>query len=206
MRASHDRPINLSFSQAVTVLMEACAVPPSGRTAFEARVRHLQRLGVPAHGPDQRSGRIDYGITELAAFATAFRLMAAFLVPTLAARYVNECWVQLAPFALAGAREVLPDEYLSRRPILSGTIALIEGNALADLGQKGRHDERNTGPLGKIVIIHADATDLASRVQGAGLVVDSRAYMPIIVARSAEVAMATTADLADELDRLRFAQ
>lgn len=150
--------------------------------------------------------RIDYGIAELAAFATAFRLMAAFLVPNLAARYVNERWSELAPFALSGAREVLPDEYLSRRPLVSGTIAIIEGNALADLGQKGRHDERNTGPLAQIVITHAEATDLASRVQGAGLVVDSRTYMPIVVARSAEVTMATDADLFEELDRLRFAQ
>lgn len=150
--------------------------------------------------------RIDYGIAELAALATALRLMAAFLVPTLAVRFVTERWSDLAPFALAGARDVIPAEYLSRRPLRSGTIAVIEGNALADLGQKGRHDERNAGPLGNIVIVHADATDLPALIQGAGAFVDSQTYMPVIVSRSVALAMATDADLAVELDRLRFVE
>ena len=199
------RAINLTFADAVTVLMEACAVPPTGRTAFEARVRHLQRLGVPLRAPDQRATRLDYGITELAALATAVRLMAAFMIPTLAARYVTERWAELAPFVLAGAREVLPADYLARRPIRHGTIAMIEGNALADLGRKGRHDERYVGSLSSIVVIDPEATSLPPIAGGALLVLDSTSYMPVIVTRSVELALATDADLAVEMDRLRFA-
>lgn len=204
MRNPHQRAINLSFADAITVLLEACMLPPSARTALDARIRHLQRLGVPARSPDQRMSRLAYGIAELAALATAIRLMTAFMVPTLAARYVTERWDELAPFNLAGAREVLPADYLARRPITCGTIAIIEGNALADLGQKGRHDERYVGKLGSIVIVNDDAIGFAAIKHCSGLFLDSRAYMPTIVTRSIELGLATEADLASELDRLRF--
>ncbi len=206
MPPSPNRAINLTFSGAITVLMEACAIPPTARAAFDARVRHLQRLGVPTRAPAQRMSRIDYGIPEFAALATAFRLMAAFMIPALAARYVTERWGELAPFALAGARSVLPADYLSRRPIDNKTVAIIAGNALADLGQKGRHDERYVGPLGDISIVEPDTLRWSALADGAGLLLDSRTYMPAIVTHAAELAMATDADLAQELDRLRFAE
>lgn len=205
MPNARDRRITLSFTDAVTVLMEACAIPASGRRAFAARVRHLQRLGLPARTADQKMSRIDYGIAELAALATAFRLMAAFLIPVLAVRYVTEQWNQLAPFALAGAREALPADYLVRRRVGAATIAIIEGNALADLGQKGRLDERFVGPLGKIVIADPADADLPALIGGAALVIDSRTYMPVIVERFAGMSLATDIDLLVELDRLRSA-
>lgn len=205
MTFPRDRPIALSFTDALNVLMNACSVPRTGRTAFEARVRHLQRLGLPARGPDDHGARIAYGIPELAGLATAFRFMAAFLPPALAVRYVVERWADLAPFVLAGAREALPASYLMRRSIGNGTIAIIAGNALADLGHKGRHDERNAGPLGRLVIVGSDEPDIISIVGGAGLLIDSRTYMPALVTTVAACATATDADLADELDRLRFA-
>ncbi len=180
-------------------------MPVEGRKAFEARIRHLQRLGVPTRSADAKMSRIPYGIAELAMLATILRLMAAFMIPALAVRYVNECWSELAPFNLAGARNVLPAEYLARRPMNDGTVAVFEGNALAELGQKGRNDERYVGVLGNVVIMGSDAGDLASVANGAGLVIDSRSYMPVIVTRTATIAMATDADLATELDRLRFA-
>ena len=204
MQTSRDLAINLSFSDAVTVLMEACCVPPPVRKAFEARIRHLQRLGIPARPADERNSRITYGIVELAMLATTFRLMAAFMIPVLAVRYVNERWAELAPFTLAGARDVLPEAYLARRPMTGGTVAVIEGNALADLGQKGRLDERYAGALGEVLVVDADTRDIVLRVRGAGTVIDSRTYMPVIVTRTVELAMATDADLAMELDRLRF--
>lgn len=199
-----DRAISLPFSDAVTVLMEACRVRPEGRTAFEARIRHLQRLGVPGRGPGQSRGRLHYGIAELAALATAIRLMTAFMAPTLAARYVVERWAELAPFALAGAERALPVDYLARRPIRNGPIAVFEGNALADLGQKGRHEARYLGPLGAVTIIGDSSGDVSSAADGAGLILDSRIYMPGVVAGSVARSMATGAELAVELDRLRF--
>lgn len=203
MPTARDRRITLTFTDAVTVLMDACGIPPAGRKAFEARVRHLQRLGLPARTSDQKMSRIDYGIAELAAFATAFRLMAAFLIPVLAVRYVTERWDQLAPFALAGAREALPADYLIRRRVEACAIAIFEGNALADLGQKGRLDERYVGPLGRIVVADPASADLAAMTGGAALLIDSRTYMPLIVERVADLALATDADLMGELDRLR---
>lgn len=183
--------------------MDACDVSPAGRSAFEARLRLLQRTGVPARTPAQRMTRIDYGIAELSAFAIAFKLMSAFMTPALAARYVTERWHQLAPFVLAGARDALPSDYLVRRPVTACSIAVFEGNALNDMGQKERHDTRYGGALGRVTI--TDAIGLAEREYNAGLFIDSSAFMPAIVTHAVKLAMATEADLADELDRLRFA-
>lgn len=146
--------------------------------------------------------RIDYGIAELAVLATAFKLMAAFMTPALAARYVTERWQELAPFALAGARYVLPPEYLARRPITVGSIAVFEGNALSDMGLKDRHDPRYVGSLGGVMI--TDAAGLASLSYNAGLFIDSSTFMPAIVTHAVKLAMATDAELATELDMLRF--
>lgn len=200
------RAITLSFSQTVTVLMEACAIPSDGRTAFEARVRQLQRLGVPKRSSTKARGRHDYGIAELAALATAARLMAAFMVPTLAARYVIERWNELAQFALAGADEALSTDYRARRPLRGGPIAVFEGNALADLGRRGRHDDRYVGELGRVILAQADATELQETTGGAGVIIDGRTFMPVLVTRFAELTMATDAELSLELDRLRFAE
>lgn len=202
MQFSSGRAINLSFPHAVTVLMDACGVPPPGRSAFEARLRLLQRLGVPARTPEQRMSRIDYGIAELAILATAFKLMAAFMTPALAARYVTERWHELAPFALAGARDALPVDYLARRPITIGSIAVFEGNALAGMGLKDRHDRRYRGALGCVTI--TDAVGITPLAYNAGLFIDSSTFMPAIVTNAVKLAMATDAELAAELDMLRF--
>lgn len=205
---SNQQPLSpsLSFADAITVLMEACSITPEARSAFDARVRHLQRLGVPERGEDG-AGRLRYGIAELAALATAVRLMDAFMAPALAARYVTERWASLAPFVLAGAREALPESYVARRPIPPKTFAVFRANALAMLGKRRQHDERGDEPLGSIRICdEAQATAITDAVDGAGLVLDSRTFMPAIVRRWAELLSATEAELSSELDQLRFAE
>lgn len=203
MHDSNSHILSLSFGDAVMILMEACGLAPEARTAFDARIRQLQRLGVPRgeHAP----GRLRYGIAELAALATAMKLMDAFMVPALAARYVVERWAELAPCMLAGAREALPESYLARRPIASDTFAAFAANALATMGKRHRHDERYVEPLGTVrVVDEKRAGAMATALGGAGLILDTRIYMPVLVQRWAQVLSATDAELGIELDRLRF--
>lgn len=203
---SHSIPpaLSLSFGDAVTVLMEACGLPPTARTAFDARVRQLQRLGVPARGDG--SGRmLPYGIAELTALATAMKLMDAFMVPALAARYVLEYWEELAPAMLAGARTALPANYLARRSIDSDSFVLVAANALAVMGKRHRHDERYVEPLGSVrVADEKRAAAATAATGGAAIVLDTRTYMPILVTRWTEILLATETELSVELDRLRF--
>ena len=185
--------------------MSACGIDPSARTAFDARTRQLQRLGVPRHDDERPAGRLNYGIVELAALATATRLMAAFMVPSLAARYVTERWETLAPVLLAGARAALPASYLVRRPLDDETIIVMEATALADLGRQGRHDERYTGALGDLIAVDPAALENAVRkIGGTGLILDATGYMPGIVKGFARETMATEQEMSHELDRLRF--
>ncbi|MGY2735029.1 hypothetical protein [Sphingomonas sp. UYP23] len=187
------------------MLMSACDIDPSARTAFDARVRQLQRHGLPSRDGARAAGPLDYGIVELAALATAIRLMAAFMVPSLAVRYVVERWDTLAPLLLSGARLALPASYLARRPISDETIIVIEATALADLGRQGRHDERYAGTLGNLIAAAPVTLDHAVRtIGGAGLILDTHGYMPAIVEGFARGTLATEQELAQELDRLRF--
>ena len=198
--------LSLSFSDALIVLMDACGLAPGARTAFDARVRQLQRLGVPARGLGE-GGRLRYSIPELAALATAMKLMDAFMVPALAARYVTERWATLAPFILAGAEEALPESYLARRTIAPESFAVFGSNALATMGKRHRHDERYVEPLGSVrVVDEKRAAIITAALGGAGLVLDSRSYMPTIVREWVERLSATDAELGMELDRLKFAE
>ncbi|MBN8816534.1 MAG: hypothetical protein J0J06_13930 [Sphingomonas sp.] len=197
--------LSLTFADSVTVLMDACGLPVSARTAFDARLRQLQRHGVPVR--DDATSRIRYGIAELAAFATATKLMDAFMVPALAARYVVERWPELAPCMLAGAKNALPAGYLARRSIPSESFAVFGSNALAQMGKRHRHDERYVEPLGTVrVIDERRAAATAAAAGGAGLVLDSAMYMPTIVRQWAERLSATETEVSAELDRLRFVE
>ncbi|MBN2971012.1 hypothetical protein JW805_03145 [Roseomonas aeriglobus] len=198
--------LSLSYGDAITVLMDACGLPAIARTAFDARVRQLQRLGVPRRD-DQALGRLRYGIAELAALATATKLMDAFMVPALAARYVVERWQELAPCMLAGARDALPASYLARRSVAAESFAFFGSNALAMMGKRHRHDERYVEPLGTVRIVDEKrAAATAAALGGAGLILDSSTYMPVIVREWKDRLSVTDIEMGVELDRLRFAQ
>lgn len=197
--------LTLRFAQAIPVLMSACDIDPSARIAFDARIRQLQRHGLPPRDAARAAGPLDYGINELAALATAVRLMAAFMVPSLAARYVIERWDTLAPILLSGAQAAIPAGYLARRPIDDKTIIVVQASALADLGLQGRHNERYAGALGKLIA--ADAVTLGDAVRkmgGAGLILDASGYMARIIEKFVQETVATEQELTHELDRLRF--
>jgi hypothetical protein len=203
MANSTPASLSLSFGDAVTVLINACGLAPTARTAFDARIRQLQRLGVPQRD-DSEAGRLRYGIAELAALATAMKLMDAFMVPALAARYVVERWSVLAPCMLAGAIDALPQSYLSRRSISADTFAIFGSNALATMGKRHRHDERYIEPLGIVRVVDEKRAAATVASGGAALVLDSRTYMTLIVREWAERLSVTEAELSLELDRLRF--
>ncbi len=204
MTESSPAALSLSFGNTVTVLLDACGLAPTARAAFDARIRQLQRLGVPQRD-DADAGRLRYGIAELAALATAMKLMDAFMVPALAARYVVERWMALAPCMLAGAVEALPQSYLSRRSIAADTFAVFGSNALSTMGKRHRNDERYVGVLGAVRVVDEKRAAATVAAGGAALVLDSRTYMPIIVREWTERLSATEAELSLEMDRLRFA-
>jgi hypothetical protein len=196
--------LSLSFADSIIVLMAACGIAPDARGPFEARIRHLQRLGVPDRAGDPMR-RLHYGIAELASFATTVRLIDAFMAPALAVRYVSERWSDLAPLVLAGASEALPPGYLVRRSIPLESFAVFRANALTALGKRGGEAERSDETLGRIRICDgARAETIIEALGGAGLVLDSRTYMPVIVREWSKRLSATDTEIGIELDRLRF--
>ena len=185
--------------------MGACGVEVARRASFEARVRHLQRLGLPDRGEVKSHSRYAYGLAELAGIATALRLIDAFMPPTLAVRHVAGCWAALAPCLAAGAGDEAPAGYWGPHRPAGGTLAVIAGAGLADIGTSAAHERRYAGPLGTVRVFGgADATaGLAAATGGAGVLLDAGAYMPVLLASLRAVDLVTEEDLADELDRLR---
>lgn len=183
--------------------MSACRLAPIARTAYDARLRQLQRHGLAARD-DSATGRLCYGIAELAAFATATRLMDAFMVPALAARYVTEKWAEVGAAALAGARDALPIDYALRRTIVPNHFLVLGSNALAKMGERHRHDERYTAALGPVTCIsEKDVVQELGAVGGGGIVIDTRTYMAVVVREWRERLNATDTEVTAELDRLR---
>lgn len=61
------------------VQLVSCGIPAAAQTAFEPRIRHLRRLGVPSRASEERMSRFDHGVAKLAALATAVHLMTSFM-------------------------------------------------------------------------------------------------------------------------------
>ncbi len=186
--------------------MAALEQPESARSAFQARIRQLQRIGLLKKPDGKAYERFSYGLVELAALATAFRLMAAFMLPIVAVRYVSERWADFIPALVAGLG---PDHARSRwgegQPLDASFVA-IEGVALARLGQKAASDTRYDGPLG-LITCHPD-NDALSKVWGEttrqGIVFDTRPYMSALITNLATLETVSEEQVADEIDRLRF--
>lgn len=200
----HPAALSLTYGDFVLLLMKACRILPKARAPFEARIRHLQRLGLPELAGDSLK-RLHYGIAECAAFATALRMIDLFIPPALAVRLVTERWSDLTDFVLAGAAETLPRAYLTRRSIPQATFAVFRANALAALGTGREDDQSSEDLLGQFRICEGSHAEVMfDALGGAGLVLDSRTYMPAIVREWAERLSATDAELGIEMDRLRF--
>lgn len=207
MAESSDRAVELPFSKAIDAMMAACQVAPEAKGAFIARVRHLQRLGLPPRGGAPANARLTYGLAEIAAVATAFRLMAAFLLPTLAARYVLERWTDITPFLLAGSAEAMPEGYARRRPPPASRYLVLAGAALTELGRKAAHEGRYDGALGEVTLLgDVDAAAVAAAAGGAGVVVDAAAFMPAIIAAVRSHPLVEEEDVEHELERLRLSR
>jgi hypothetical protein len=203
---SYPRSLRLSYGQASSVLRVACKIPDRASSAFDSRIRQLQRLGVSVGEDAGKHARFAYGLTELAALATTFKLMSAFMAPTFAARYVIECWPKIAPAIVDGIGDSAPQRWQDTRPRRGGRFVIFEGAALADLGRKAAHEGRFDSPLGSIrLFAEADIATVALSAGGAGVVLDTGSYMPRIISEVLALPLVTHNDVIDELDLIRQA-
>lgn len=131
---------------AIEILLDACRLNSDASGALQARVRQLIDMGLTDLKRETANARVRYGLTELAQLGLATALMNAQVQPAVAARIVREAWSDLVPFLMAGINN-LPERFRRLRPGDAGHYALIEGNALANLGTKSIRASRGGGPL-----------------------------------------------------------
>ncbi len=139
-------------SVALKILRDACRLNEEGEPALQARIRQLIDMGVTGLTRESSHARHRFGLTELAQLAVAIALMNAQMQPSVAARVTRDGWTQLAPFVLAGIGDLMPERFRRLRPMEGGPHAVIEGNALAQLGRKSVRDLRGGGPLPRILV------------------------------------------------------
>jgi hypothetical protein len=205
MTASSRRAFALSFADTVPILAKACELNIEARGAIEARVRQLQRLGLDAPGSLQ-SRKPAYGLLELAELATAFQFMAAFMLPKRAVRYVTEQRETLLPFYLAGASPTAPTSWSGKSKYRDKRFAIIRGTGLVELGQNEQHGKRYMGELSAIDLVGDGSLSKAAKpLNGAGVVIDSAAFLPSLFAQTINHVFASEAEVCLELDRIRFA-
>lgn len=190
----------MPFGMAMETLKRAVALPDQSDTALEARVRQLSTMGVPRLKRSAANARLRYGITEVAQLAVALVLINGRMTPATAARYVTERWDVFAPATIAGvgiAHRRWPDR--------AGPYVVIEGNALATLGQRGVRD-KTPEPLASTEA-HATSAKAGSAMEAMATAswVNTRRFMPAIVDMFAEHAVVQE-DIWDSLDRLRQSQ
>ena len=207
METEADPPaIVLDFGEAVRILMVALKIEPTARSAFTARVRQLQRMGLLKREGARAYERFRYGVPELALLATAFRMMSAFMLPILAVRYLTERSKDIVPALVAAldeedARNRFRGETSARVPILT-----IEGIALSRLGQKTASDSRYDGPLGKVVAASENAklASVLGETMTDSVMIDARSFMPSLVREVRMLDYVSNEQIADDVDRLRF--
>lgn len=207
MATQTDPPaIRLDFSEALRVLMVALGMEGVTRSAFQSRVRQLQRMGLLKRGEGRTYERFSYGLPELARMAIAFRMMSAFMLPSVAVRYATERWADIVPALIGGLNEADAQDRWSADPPPPTPVLAIEGVALSRLGQKAASDSRYDGPLGRVVAV-AGATELTSvlaSIMTKGAVIDTRSFMPRLLQEVRDLDYVSDAQIADEVDRLRF--
>jgi hypothetical protein len=205
-----DAAIRLSFGEAIRILMAVLEIEPTdaARSAFGSRVRQLQRMGLLGRSGDKSYERFTYGLVELARLATTFRLMTAFMLPSVAKRFVTERWADILPGVVAGIGDAAPHDFWSERDGAAPDrpVVVIEGVSLAELGQKTTSDPRYDGPLGMIALLPAIGMPSADseRPIVAGAMIDTRPYMTKLVEALLALEAVSEARVADEIDRLRF--
>lgn len=188
-------------------MAQACALPGPALSALDARIRQLQKQGITARRENEKFVRLEYGLVEIAGLATGIKLLSAFMAPTVAARYVSECWPQVAPALVAGIGDAAPNAWHETRPAIGGRYLVFAGAALNEIGRKAASEGRYDWPLGSVrSFADADVAAVASAAGGAGVILDTAVYMPSVVRQISCMPMVTEDDIVEELNLIRWAE
>ena len=191
---------DLTFGTACEILLETLNLDPDAGPAMKARIRQVQNLGLAKS--DTPYARHDYGLAELAKLAAAFRMMQGFMLPIIAVRYLTERWEDLVPALIDGIDSEFLREIGAVVPVGHKPLVLIEGIALAQLGQKSANDKRYDGPLGRIERVSLDGVCEAGAGISSGLLLDTRSFMPGLINGLQARAVVTDRQMAHEIARL----
>lgn len=137
----------IGFNDLLDVLSEVFHVPADGRKALTSRLKHLQGKSFPPGVNVGRGGRVRYDVEAVLGIVLVMTLTAAFIPPNQAVEVVRGHWSDWRDMLEAAARSRHPD---MGGEVRSDRFAVIESNALADLGGATPSEGRSAGIRGTL--------------------------------------------------------
>ncbi len=121
----------LSLGELEAALASLHDVAPDRRHAFQARIKHLQKLGFPPGTNTGKGKRAAYDLEAIAKLVGAFELMQFGLMPTAAARLIETNW----PFLKVSVASALHEMLLGYEDGMFGLywVWVFNPQALSDL-------------------------------------------------------------------------
>jgi hypothetical protein len=128
----------LSSGDVERVLKHLALVVPEGEVAFRARLKHLQRLGIPLGANTGKGRRVPHNLDTLFQLVVSVELMQIGIPPAMVARTIEWNWAAIREALLLSS---LPAELLKEAELPDGPLFLVQSphalEALMTIGVPG---------------------------------------------------------------------
>lgn len=170
--------VEIGFTDVLDVLTHVFNIPKNGRKALTSRLKHLQGKSFPPGVNVGRGGRVRYDADAVMGVVLVMALASAFIPPNQAVDLVRTHWDGWRELLRSAARARLNTTGSDDRS--DEMVAVIESNALADLGGATPAEGRSAGLRGTLAFraaprAEAGAGDPTRR--GAATLVDVAAFL-----------------------------
>lgn len=161
-----DADITIRFNDLLKVSSDVLGIPAEGVKALTSRLKHLQGKGFPRGVNVGRNARVGYDTEAIVSVVIVLALISVFMPPNAATALVREQWSDWATLVAdssAGLKRLdgSPD---ASRP----TFAVIETNALSELGTAKAVEGRAAGSRGLRSMRPATAAQLGRETKRTG--------------------------------------
>lgn len=189
--------IEIKFNDLLDVLSRVFDIPEDGRKALTSRLKHLQGKSFPPGVNVGRGGRVHYDIDAVMGVVLVMALTSAYIPPNQGVELVRSNWIGWRELLSAAARARLRPQPWSEQPT-EEMVAIIESNALADLGAATPSEGRSAGLRGALAFrksVRGDGALGNGLGRGAATIVDVPAVLAVAAPAIAAVAKCDVDDV-----------
>lgn len=195
--------IEIRFNDLLEVLSTVFDIPADGRKALTSRLKHLQGKSFPPGVNVGRGGRVRYDLEAVMGVVLVMALASAFIPPNQAVELVRQHWDTWRDLLRSAARTRARPRGWNEPPVEA--VAVIESNALAELGGATPSEGRSAGLRGTLTLRTAPRGEIAAGggpARGAATLIDVPALLGLAAPAVAAAAGREAADVHEALSAL----